>query len=197
VKSLLIRQAVVVPIAAMLLPILLAFTLPGYSSISQHISETELLHHPIAPIQRLCAGLTGASIILFGLGAVLAFGRRFLFTALAALLFGSSMISNGITVMGSPWHGLYGLGLFMSLVPAFFAAEAQATIGDQRVIRISMGCAVFNLAYMWLMIAGLDPPGYKGLTQRIATVVIMGWYTIAAYVLAKAVMAAPASKEAF
>jgi len=195
VKSLLIRQAIVVPITAMLVPILIAFTLPGYSSISQHISETELLRHPIAPIQRFCAGLTGMSIILFGLGAVLTFGRRFQFTALATLLFGSSMISNGVTVMGSPWHGLYGLGVFMGLVPAFFAAEGQGTIQDQRVIQISMGCAVFNLAYMWLMIAGLDPSGYKGLTQRIATVVIMGWYTLAAHALAKTLGAAPASRK--
>ena len=192
-KLLLIRQAIYVPIVAMLVPILIAFTLPGYSSISQHISETELLHHPIAPIQRLCAGLTGVSIILFGFGAVLTFGRGFLFTALAALLFGASMISNGITVLGSPWHGLYGLGLFMSLVPAFFAAEAKEPLGDSRVIQISMACAVFNLAYMWLMIAGLDPPAYKGVTQRIATLVIMGWYTIAAYALAKTTGAASES----
>jgi hypothetical protein len=188
VKSLLIRQAMFVPIVAMLVPILLAFTLTGYSSISQHISETELLHHPIAPIQRICAGLTGISIILFGLGAVLSFGRRFLFTAIAALLFGSSMISNGVTVMGSPWHGLYGLGLFMSLVPAFFASEARGIFRNDGTIQLSMACAVFNLAYMWLMIAGLDPPAYKGLTQRIATVVIMGWYTIAAYALGKTIV---------
>jgi hypothetical protein len=194
VKSFLIRQAIVVPIVAMLIPILLAFTLPGYSSVSQHISETELLHHPIAPIQRLCAGLTGVSIILFGLGAVLIFGRRFLFTAIAALLFGASMISNGVTVMGSPWHGLYGLGLFMSLVPAFFASEARGVIRDNRVIQISLACALFNLAYMWLMIAGLDPPAYKGVTQRIATVVIMGWYTLAAYALAKAAAATQRSE---
>jgi hypothetical protein len=186
VRALLIRQAIVVPLAAMLTPILIAFTIPGYSSISQHISETALLHHPIAPIQRLCAILAGASIILFGAGTVWTFGARFLFTALASLIFGASLISDGVVVMGSPLHGLYGLAIFMSLVPAFFAAEARPVLRTSPLILLSMACAAFNLAYMWLMLSGFDPAAYKGLTQRLATLVIFGWFSIAASALGPA-----------
>ena len=71
-KSLLTKQAIVIPLAAMLVPILIAFSLPGYSSISQHISEVAMLDHPIAPIQRIAAVVTGISILLFGLAVLLA-----------------------------------------------------------------------------------------------------------------------------
>lgn len=166
----------------MLVPILIAFTLPGYSSVSQHISEAALLDHPIAPIQRAAAFITGVSVILFGLGLYITNQRRFVFTLIAALLFGASMISNGIFVMGSPLHGLYGLGLFMALVPAFFAAEARGKVSSN-IMTLSLASALLSLGYLWLMLAGLDPDGYEGLTQRISTVVIFGWYSIAAYSL--------------
>ena len=80
-----------------------------------------------------------------------------------------------------------------ALVPAFFAAEVQGAIDNRAVIGISMACAMFNLTYMWLMIAGLDPMAFKGLTQRVSTLVIMGWYALAAYALVQATGAAPLS----
>jgi len=51
--------------------ILIAFTVPGYSSISQHISELALLLHPIAAVQRISAIVTGVSVLVFGVGLVL------------------------------------------------------------------------------------------------------------------------------
>lgn len=182
-KTVLIRQAIVIPFGAMLIPILIAFALPGYSSISQHISEVALVDHPIAIIQRSAALVSGVSIFLFGLGAFVGSGKRFGFTALAAALFGVSMISNGIFVMGSPLHGLYGLGLFMALVPAFFAAEFRNALGAHPICKLSMASAAFNLFYLWLILSGFDPEEFRGLTQRIATVAIFGWYSLAAYSL--------------
>lgn len=83
--------------------------------------------------------------------------------------------------MGSPLHGLYGLGFFMVLVPAFFATEvAQA---DGKLQNLSMFVALAIMFYLWLMISGLDPREFRGLTQRIATLVIFGWYTVASYSL--------------
>lgn len=180
-KLILVRQAIVVPLVAMLLPILMAFALPGYSSISQHISEVALLDHPIAIVQRGAAMVTGLSILLFGIGLVLLAPGNFRFTAVAATAFAASMISNGIVVMGSPLHGLYGLGLFMVLVPAFFAVEFPQEWGRRRIRNLSMLAALLNLVYMWLMISGLDPAKFTGLTQRIATLIIFGWYAFASY----------------
>jgi hypothetical protein len=183
-KIALIRQAIVIPLGSMLVPILIAFTLPGYSSLSQHISEVALLDHPIALIQRLAALAAGISILLFSLGLFLWPIRGFGFSAFAAALFGASMISNGVFVMGSPLHGLYGMGLFMALVPAFFAAELRGALGAHPICKVSMAVAVFNLFYLWLMLSGFDPQEFRGMTQRAATVVIFGWYSLAAYSLA-------------
>lgn len=180
-KLILVRQATVVPLAAMLTPILIAFTLPGYSSISQHISEVALLDHPIAIVQRCAATVTGLSILLFGIGLVLLAPGRFRFTAVAATAFAASMISNGIVVMGSPLHGLYGLGLFMVLVPAFFAAELPQEWHGQRIRSLSMLAALLNLVYMWLMLSGLESAKFAGLTQRVATVIVFVWYAFAGY----------------
>ncbi len=178
-KNILIKQAVVIPLGAMLVPILIAFFLSGYSSISQHISEVALLDHPIALIQRGAALITGVSITLFGAWLFMAKGAKY--TAVAAVLFGASMISNGVFVMGSPLHGLYGLGFFMVLVPAFFATEvAQA---GSKLQNLSMFVALAIMFYLWLMISGLDPQEFRGLTQRIATLMIFGWYTVASYFL--------------
>jgi hypothetical protein len=179
VKLILIKLGAVVPIVAMLIPVLIAFTLPGYSSISQHISAVALLDHPIAVIQRAAAIATGVSVFLFGVGLVLVAPGSFRFTAVAASAVAAAMVSNGIVVMGSPLHGLYGLGLFMALVPALFAAELPREWRDRGVAQLSMACAVFNLAYLWLLFSGLDPAGFRGLTQRIAIVVTWGWYAAA------------------
>lgn len=176
VTRFLLGLGAVVPLAAMLVPVLIALTLPGYSSISEHISAVALLDHPIAQIQRAAAIAAGAAVGLFGLALL---PRGFRFTALAAAAVAAAMISNGIVVMGSPLHGLYGLGLFMALVPALFAAELPPEWCERRVAQVSMACAVLNLTYLWLLFAGLDPPEYRGLTQRIAIVVTWGWYAVA------------------
>lgn len=170
-----------IPLGAMLVPILIAFFLPGYSSISQHISEVALLDHPVALIQRGAALVTGISIALFGIGLFLAKGSKY--TAIAAFVFGVSMISNGVFVMGSPLHGLYGLGFFMVLVPAFFAAEVAPTHGSLR--NLSMFVALVIMFYLWLMLSGFDPLAFRGLTQRTATLIIFGWYAVVGYSLVR------------
>ena len=180
-KHILVKQVVAIPLGAMLVPILISFFLPGYSSISQHISEVALLDHPIALIQRVAALVTGVSIALFGVGLFLARSSRY--TALAAVVFGASMISNGVFVMGSPLHGLYGLGFFMVLVPAFFATEIAPAGSSLR--NLSMLVALVIMLYLWLMLSGFDPHGFRGLTQRVATLIIFGWYAVAGYSLVR------------
>jgi hypothetical protein len=101
----------------MLAPMLMGFTIPGYSSLSQQLSELELLHHPAAQATRIAAIVCGASIILFSLALMQRGLRQYLFTSFSALIFGASMVRNGSFVMGSPLHGLYGIGFFVVLVP--------------------------------------------------------------------------------
>lgn len=51
-NSSLMRQVIVVPLGAMLVAILSGIALPGYSSVSQHISEMTLIDRPAALITR-------------------------------------------------------------------------------------------------------------------------------------------------
>ena len=187
----LIKQAVFVPLAAMLIPVLASFAVPEYSSISQHLSELEMLDHPAAAITRIAAIISGASIILFSAGLLRHASKQYVFTVLAAFVFGASMISNGIFVMGSPLHGLYGIGIFMVLTPAFFAAESLASVSPT-VRLLSMLASVATLLYMWLMLSGFDPESYRGLTQRVALIPIFGWYSFASYALVRSYSASAA-----
>ena len=102
----LIKQAFVAPLGAMVVAMLAGVFLPGYSSISQHLSEMTVLDSPAATITRVASVVTGVSLLLFGLGLVLSAGSRFALTALACALGGAAMTSNGIFVMGHPLHGL-------------------------------------------------------------------------------------------
>lgn len=188
-RKFLLRQAVYVPLAAMLVPIAASWFVPGYSSVSQHMSELELLGGAVATLTRFAAIVSGASIVLFAFG-LLAHSRQYAFTALASIVFGLSMISNGVFVMGSPLHGLYGVGLIALLGPAFFVAETQHTDIARRVRTWLLAAALLTLLYMWLMFAGLDPMPYRGLTQRLAVIVMFGWYSMASLALLRGVSAA-------
>ena len=178
-----IKQATVVPLAAMIVPMLVGLALPGYSSISQQMSELEM-YAPAADIAtRIAAIVSGASIVLFGLGLLRIGLRQFAFTALAAIVFGISMVSNGIFTMSGPLHGLYGIGIFCVVAPAFFAAEFRDSTRSRTIGTLSMAIAVISLLYNWMMIVHFDPAGFQGLTQRAFAIVAFGWYSIASYAL--------------
>lgn len=181
-KPLLIKQALVVPFAAMLVPIAIAFTIPGYSSFSQHISEAALLDHPIALVQRAAAIITGMSILLFGLGLLRLPRGRMEFTPLIAAITGISLASNGMFVMGSPLHGLFGIGGFsLMLVPAFFAAELARHPRTVALRRLSLLVAFVSASYIWSMWVHVEPAQYRGLIQRVFTVMYFGWYSVASF----------------
>jgi hypothetical protein len=192
-SSLAIRQAAVVPLAAMLVPITIGVLVPGYSVVSQQMSELEMYASFANILSRVAAILTGLSIAVFGL-ALLPRGYRF--TPVAAVLFGASMVSNGVVTMGSPWHGLYGIGLFDILVPAFFAAELREPGGSRTMSQLSMAVAIVCLLYSWMMLVRLDPAGFQGLTQRVFSIIVFGWYCFAGLTAGRAGEPAPAAVPA-
>lgn len=181
-KDILIKQAIVVPFAAALLPMLIGFTVPEYSSVSQHLSELALLDHPIALIIRIADVIMGVSLLLLALGLLLSAPKRFFFTIVTSCILGASMMSNGLFVMGSPLHGLYGAALILPLAPACFAAEFCE---NRKIVTLSLAVALFTMVYLWLMLFGFDPEGFRGLTQRAATLIMWGWYSLASYALIK------------
>jgi hypothetical protein len=190
VNPLLLRQSLFLPLAAMLVPALLALGVPHYSSLTQHVSELQLLDHPIAGLMRVAPIVCGVSILLFGIGAWRSNPSRFVFTALTSVAVAANFISAGVFATGSPLHGLYGVGFFIPLVPACFAAESGLGRG---VLRVSLVVAVMSMAYLWLNLSGADP--VRGLTQRLAIVLILGWYSFASYHLLRAMAPAGVAAE--
>lgn len=186
----LLRQSLFLPLAALLLPMLLVLGVPHYSSLTQHVSDIQLLDHPIADLMRVAPIVCGTSILGFGIGAWLSAPSRFPFTALTSAAVAANFISAGIFVSGSPLHGLYGVGFFIPLVPACFAAESVLRRG---ILRVSLAVAVVSMAYLWLNLSGVDP--VRGLTQRAAIVLIMGWYAFASHHLLRAMDPARVAAE--
>ncbi len=181
--NLAIKQALVVPLGSMLALMLVGIAVPGYSSISQQMSELGLMGSYPAAFESVAGVVVGASIIIFSASLFRQASGRFVFTVLTSFLFGVSMLCNGIFVMGSPLHGLYGIGFFTVLTPALFIAELRHAERSSAIAAVSKWAAVLTLFYMWLTITRFDPEGFHGLTQRLAAIPIFGWYSCASYTL--------------
>jgi hypothetical protein len=178
-----IKQAMFFPLGAMLALMLVGFTVHGYSSTSQQMSELGLLAGYPAAFESVLAIIVGASVIVFGLGLIGHPSGRFAFTAGTSIVFGVSMLSNGIFTMGSPLHGMYAIGFSVILTPVLFVAELHTSQQTQTTRIVSMWVAVITLLYFWATITRFDPKGFHGLTQRLSVIIMFGWFSYASYTL--------------
>ena len=178
-----VKQAMFFPLGAIMALMLVGFTVDGYSSLSQQMSELGLLAGYPAIFESALAIIVGVSFIIFGLGLIGHPSGSFAFTAGTTIVFGISMLSNGIFTMGSPLHGMYAIGLSIILTPVFFVAELDASRQTRAFRVVSMWVAIATLLYFWATITGFDPNGFHGLTQRLFVIVIFGWFSYASHVL--------------
>lgn len=163
--------------AAMALMITLSLFDPLHDPLTQHMSESIEGSWWLALAIRILPGIMGASITLFGLGC-LGQSRGWSWSGLAALLFGAAMIANGIFPAGNPLHGLHGLAIFSVLVPTFYVAEYRTS---RSIKQLSLAASFIALLYMWVLLVGLEPPEYRGVTQRAASLVSFGWFAVLAF----------------
>lgn len=178
VRTLLKLSAIFTPLG-ILIPMICGVVVTGYSSISQQMSELEMVGGLPDVAARTGGIVSGLAIVAFAVALVLHKPTRMPFTSFLALVFGLSMISNGLFKMGGPLHGLYGIGLAVILVPASFAAERPYDPQDRQTVQLSLLAAVLTLAYFWATLTGQDPAALRGLTQRLASVVMFGWFSYA------------------
>lgn len=182
-RNLAIQQAIFFPLGALLVLMFVGFTVPGYSSVSEHMSKLGLLGGYPAAFEQSVGVISGISIIIFSLALVRHPSGRFSSTVFTSILFGLNMLSNGIFPMGSPLHGLYGIGFFAVLTPVLFIAEMHQSKRPPTFFITSKLAAIVTLFYFWLMVTRLDPKGFQGLTQRLALIPTMGWYAYASFTL--------------
>lgn len=177
VQALAIRQAMFLPLGAMLALIACGFAVPGYQSVSQHLSEMGLIAGWPRHAEQMAAAICGLSILLFSL-SLLGQGRRFVLTGVTSALLGVCMLSNGVFTTGSPLHGMYGVGIFSVLTPLLFQVELGPH-ASRRIGWVARITSLLGMLYLWAMVTGLDPAAYRGLTQRLALLPAFAWYAFA------------------
>ncbi len=83
--------------------------------------------------------------------------------------------------MANPMHGFYGMGLSLMILPFVVCYELKTILLEQKFYTVTLLCGLIIFVYLWSMLVGLDPSAYRGLTQRLASVVIFGWLSYVAY----------------
>ncbi|KAF2515911.1 DUF998 domain-containing protein [Flavobacterium zhairuonense] len=171
----LLKQAKLI-LAIYIIPVFVAGLLvPGYNIIKQHASEITLTQYKNA-ILIFNSGMiaSGISCVLLGVGIIFNF-KKFYLSSFMLIVFGISMISNGIFPMGNIMHGFYGIGLIIMLLPFAACYELKNENAKKIFFKISIISGLLTFVYFWAMIVRLDPENYRGLTQRIVSVLIFGW----------------------
>lgn len=154
---------------------------PGYSALSQQASELTLLAGLPHVMLDVAAIGSGIAFMIFALGLWIESGRRIAFGALGWMLFGVAMVSNGLWAMGSPMHGLYGLGLVTLIAPGLAMIETQRLRDSQLAYTVTVLVSIAGFVYLWMNLTGSDPRHWKGLTQRIFSSINSLWPAVMAY----------------
>jgi hypothetical protein len=99
------------------------------------------------------------------------------------MVFGVSMMSNGIWRMGGPMHGLYAIGLAVLVAPALAFMDSTRLRDNRTVFAMTVFCSLAGVLYLWLNLMGFDPHDYRGLTQRVFSSINSLWPFAAAMML--------------
>jgi len=183
-RNTLIRQALYVPVLYFGTIIIAGLFAHEYSHIGQHASELAINSSKTAAnIFTIGILLSGLSLVLYGLGLLLKFKKQFIVTAFLICVFGITFLFGAFYKIGSPWHGLYGIGLSVMMLPFALLYEAGKKNIDHITKIISIISALAIFLYFWAMIAGLDPIEQRGLTQRIFGLFVFGYISFSAYKL--------------
>ena len=148
---------------------------PGYSAIAQHGSELTLLPGLPHFLLDVAAIGSGAAFIAFAAGLWLESGRKFAVGAAAWIVFGLSMVSNGLWIMGNRMHGLYAIGLVVLIAPALSLLESRRLRNDKLAFAVTAFVSVAGFVYLWMNVVGADPPHLRGLTQRVFSSINSLW----------------------
>jgi hypothetical membrane protein len=183
-KRLLIKQALFLPLVYFGFIFLAGLFADNYSHLGQHASELGINTNKAASfLFKTGVILTSLSLFALSLGLRLMFGKRFTLFPILVFLFGVTFIFGALFPIGSPWHGLYGLGLFIMITPYVFLYELKDLSQNKTLHVLSIIAGLLMFLYLWSMVAGLDPMDFRGLTQRLFGVVVFGWFSLISFFL--------------
>jgi hypothetical protein len=185
-KRFLIKQAVFVPFIYFGFIIIAALFANDYSHIGQHASELGINASASAVLLfQIGIIITSISLSLLALGIIINFKKKLILSSILIFAFGITFIFGAIYPIGSPWHGLYGIGLFIMILPFVFLYEVNVFINNKMINSISIIAGFLMFIYLWSMISRLDPVDYRGLTQRVFGGVVFGWFSYISFYLDK------------
>jgi hypothetical protein len=141
--------------------------LSDYSALSQHASELLAAGGAAAFCLKVAAIGSGLGFVGFGAGLWIVSNQYVACGAAAWMLFGLSMISNGLWPMGTPMHGLYAAGIVNLIAPPLAHLEVARWLPSRRYYAITAFVSICGVIHLWLNLTGNDPAAYRGLTQRI------------------------------
>jgi hypothetical membrane protein len=146
---------------------LAGFFAVDYNPIASHVSVVTLQDGPAHLIVNIAALMAGFALIAFAAGVWRLSGRVFSAGALCWIIFGVSMLGNGIWPMGSEMHGVYVIGIFNLVAPALCLLDIRDTELRENLYGITVFASLMGVLYIWLLLTGFEPEGYSGLFQRI------------------------------
>lgn len=148
---------------------------PGYRGLSQQGSELLAAGGAGALCLRVAALGSGLALIAFAGGLWSVASRGVAVGAAAWMVFGLSMLSNGVWPMGSPLHGLYTAGIVNLIAPALSHLELGRRLPRRRDYVLTAAVSLCGVAYLWLNLTGHDPAAFRGLTQRVFSSINAAW----------------------
>lgn len=181
-KDILLKQTHLVWIVS-IYNIGIGFFISGFNPIAKSISHVALEAPFFAYTHRTADVVIGVSMCLFAFVAQAQHKSRISLASVSIFLLGASMISAGIWTLESRLHLLYGLSIFMILVPVAFALEFKSKIDSPAFLNFCVLMSFIHASMFWLIYAGFIPSEYNGLIQRIWAIPTMGWFGWAAHVL--------------
>ncbi len=178
-KNFLIKQALYLPIIYFGFIFIAGIPAEAYSHLGQHASELGINSIKSAVILfKTGIILTSLSLFLLAIGLWMSYRNKYLLTGILIFAFGVTFVFGAIYPIGSPWHGFYGFGLFIMILPFVFLYESRGLLHKKLFERLSVVAGLLMFLYLWSVIAGLDPVNYRGLTQRLFGVVVFGWFAM-------------------
>jgi Protein of unknown function (DUF998) len=156
---------------------------PQYNALSQHVSELTLAPGLPNTMVSITAIGTGALFIAFGIGLWIYSDRKFAWGAIAWILFGVAMSTNGIWPMGNPMHGLYSLGIINLVAPALTLIELPSLRNNGLAYGVTVFVSLAGIFYLWLNLTGNDPEHFRGLTQRLFSSINSLWPAVIAFLI--------------
>lgn len=185
---LLLKFGIAAPILYFATVIVCSLLNPGYSQVSQYVSELGAATAKRPDVFAVGIMATGAFAIIAGLGFGFGLRRKArglilpLLTALTVIAWGVSMVMGGLYPMPDPRHGAYGLGLAIQAAPLlmFLAIGGRPDMTGLKTFLLMIFLASGALLAAMMGVGHVVHAAQVGLWQRAYALASIPWIGVAA-----------------